>query len=210
MKINTIQSLGQSLGKKRAAFQIANETRSNRFSFGGFEIFAAASLLVLGASFRLMPHPANISPVIAVALFGGAVFPNRKSGIALALSILFLTDCILGFHDQMLSVYGATALVALIGGMLRGRRSFEQTTLAALASSGLFFLITNVSVWASGKIYARSWQGLGDCFVAAVPFAQRSVLGDLLFTGILFVSWSIIQKGLPQLKLARAGNSDGR
>ena len=40
-------------------------------------IWIAIALVVFGVVMRLLPHPANLAPVGAIALFGGAVLPRR-------------------------------------------------------------------------------------------------------------------------------------
>ncbi|MCV6605330.1 MAG: hypothetical protein OIF34_08485, partial [Porticoccaceae bacterium] len=56
-------------------------------------------LIVLAALSRLLPHPPNFSPLIAMALFGGAVIADRKLALIMPLLALLLSDLILGLHS---------------------------------------------------------------------------------------------------------------
>src|SRR2546430_13961183 len=51
---------------------------------------AALTAIILAAALsRLIPHPPNMTSVTAVALFGGAYFPDRRVAVFLALAGLF-------------------------------------------------------------------------------------------------------------------------
>ena len=62
----------------------------------------------------------------------------------------------------------------------------HRILLGSLASSTFFFLTTNFAVWASAGWYEKSWQGLMLCYTLAIPFFRNTMLGDLMFTGVLF------------------------
>jgi hypothetical protein len=65
----------------------------------------------------------------------------------------------------------------------------------SLASSLVFFLVSNFGVWMdvhSG--YARSIQGLLDCYVMGLPFFQWTILGDLIFTTVLFGAYNVFTR----------------
>ena len=94
-----------------------------------------------GAMFRLIPHPPNMAPIAALALFSGANI-NGVSAFLLPLSAMILSDLVLGFHNTVFYVYGSFALMVVIGKMLKNKRSFKILTVAALCSSVLFFVIT--------------------------------------------------------------------
>ena len=47
------------------------------------------------------------------------------------------------------------------------------------AASVMFFVVTNFCVWALGSLYPKTWEGLLACYVAAIPFFQNDLLGNL-------------------------------
>jgi hypothetical protein len=57
---------------------------------------------------------------------------------------------------------------------------------SALAGSISFFLISNFAVWAAWEMYPRSFAGLMTCYGAGIPFFRHGVVGDLLFTTVMF------------------------
>jgi len=49
------------------------------------------------AFFRVMPHPPNLTPIAAMALFGGAYFADKRLAFLVPVSALFVSDLALGF-----------------------------------------------------------------------------------------------------------------
>ncbi len=155
----------------------------------------ALSLIAMAAFARLIPHPANVTPVVAMALFSGSVLGRRAFAILIPLAALFVSDLALGFHDQMISVYGSIVLVSLIGILLTKKPSAGRVVAASVAGSTVFFLITNFTVWLSGEMYAKTGFGLIQCYTLALPFYRHALIGDLAFTGLLFGAWALLTSG---------------
>lgn len=157
-------------------------------------------LMVLAAAFsRLIPHPWNFTAVGAMAMFGGAYFPSKKQSVLIPLAALFISDLVLGFHSTMIFVYAAFALIGLIGWTLRSQKSIVQVGTLSLVSSAVFFLVSNFGVWAAGGFYAPTWQGLVQCYVAAIPFLDNQIYGDLFFTATLFGGYEALKRFVPQV-----------
>ena len=161
-------------------------------------IFAA---ILVAAALRLVPHPPNFTPIGAMALFSGA-YLGRKGVVAFAapLGALLLSDLVLGFYRGMPTVYFSVALVVIIGWLSLQRLSPLRIGAAAVASSVLFFVITNFGMWLSSGFYPRTLAGLEACYVAAIPFFQNTVAGDLFYATLLFGGWKIAETMMPRLK----------
>ena len=69
---------------------------------------------------------------------------------------------------------------------------------ATIGSSFIFFAISNFGVFLIG--YPNSLAGFIACYTAAIPFFQNSLVADILFTGILFISYDLIARSIPQLQ----------
>jgi len=155
------------------------------------------AMAVLG---RLIPHPANVTPIVATALFmsafGGAQFTGSRfakiGAVILPLAAMFVSDLALGFHNQMFSVYGSIVLISLIGFALAEKRSAGRVIVASVAGSTLFFLITNFTVWLAGEMYAKTSTGLVECYTLALPFYRNGLIGDLAYSGLLFGAWALL------------------
>ena len=157
-------------------------------------------LILAAAASRLLPHPPNFTPIAALALFGGAYFGAKRWALLVPLAAMLLSDLVIGFHPLLPVVYGSFALIVSIGFWLRTRRRPLPIAGAALASSLLFFLVTNFGVWALGSLYPKTLQGLLVCYAAAIPFFQNTLFGDAVYTVALFGSFRLIERGFPAVR----------
>jgi len=149
------------------------------------------SLLLLGIAARLVPHPWNATPVMAIALFGGTYLARRWS-LALPLAIMAGSDAILGWHTTIPFTWGAFLLTGLIGWWIRRRTSAGRITAGALTGSALFFLITNFGVWLVGGLYPPTASGFWQCYVVALPFLRGTLAGNLIYTAVLFGLYALL------------------
>lgn len=161
--------------------------------------------LILAAVFtRLLPHPPNVTPIMAIALFS-AVYLDRKHTFIIPLAVMFVSDCFIGFHDVIFWVYGSFLLIGFIGLWLRKHQGVAMTFGATFAGSLLFFLITNFGVWMSAQsIYTHDTTGLYQCYIAAIPFFRNALIGDVFYVGALFGSYELVKKFLPALFVAKS------
>ena len=157
-----------------------------------------AVVLILAAAFsRLIPHPPNFTPLAAMALAGG-VYLDRRFALLVPVLALFLTDAILGFHNLMVFVYGSFLAIGFLGLWLASHKKPMIVFGSALASSVLFFIVTNFGVWAmDGTLYAKTLAGLIECYTLAIPFFRNTLLGDVLYTGILFGLFELVFRFVP-------------
>lgn len=160
-------------------------------------------LIVAAAAMRLLPHPANIAPIGALALFSGAYLHSRFA-YAVPLAALFLGDLQLGLYHggTMAAVYLGFLASALVGrGLLheRGgagepgsghRRDRGGRVVAAVgAGAFVFWLISNFGVWLFFRPLTAT--GFAQCYMDALPFLGRSLLGDALYATLLFGGYQL-------------------
>jgi hypothetical protein len=149
-------------------------------------------LIVLGAVLiRFLPHPANVAPIAAMALFGGA-YLNKKNAVFLPLIIMFISDLFLGFHKTMPFVYGSFLLASIIGIGLKNKVKAKNVLGASLLSSLIFYVITNFGVWLTSGMYQMTFLGLVKCYVLAIPFFRNTVFGDLFYTVMMFGGYEVM------------------
>jgi hypothetical protein len=159
-------------------------------------------MILVAALSRILPHPANATPITAMALFGGTYFSNRGTAFAIPLIAMFLSDLVIGFHTQLILVYLCFMITVCIGFSLRSRKKLFPIGLATAASSIIFFLVTNFGVWLFDQLYPKTMNGLWTCYAAAVPFFRNTFFGDLFYVGILVGSFSLAEKIVPPLREA--------
>jgi hypothetical protein len=162
----------------------------------------AILLAILGASaLRLVPHPPNFTPIGAMALFSGA-YLGRRGLLAFAapLGAMLLSDAVIGFHSGMLFVYASIAAIVVIGWLALQTRTPLRIGAAAVASSILFFVVTNFGTWIVSGMYPLTVSGLTACYVAAIPFFQNTLAGDLVYSGLLFGGFALLERAIPALR----------
>ena len=72
-------------------------------------------IIILAAVSRLLPHPPNFTPIIAIGLFGGAYIKNRSLAIFIPISAMLIADLFLGYHSTIYWVYGSLFVISMFG-----------------------------------------------------------------------------------------------
>lgn len=129
-------------------------------------IFILISIAILS---RLIPHPPNFTAMNAIAFLGSTYLLGRNGSLLVLFAGMFLSDCLIGFHNQIFAVYFCFGLTTLLG-----RRYI-------LLAPFLFFGVTNFSEWILNPLYPKTLHGLELCYLAALPFLQNQILGDLFY-----------------------------
>src|SRR3954451_23552818 len=167
-------------------------------------LIALLSAILVAAALRLVPHPPNFSPIDAMALFSGAYLGRRAIAFVAPIGALLLSDLVLGFYHGQATVYFSVALIVMIGMVALPRRSPLRVGAAAIASSVLFFVITNFGMWLFSGFYPHTIAGLETCYVAAIPFFQNTIAGDLFYATLLFGGFRVAELLVPALGKGRA------
>jgi hypothetical protein len=148
---------------------------------------------------RLIPHWPNLTAIGASAIWMAYSWPKKNYSVLVPISALLISDMILGFHNQMLWVYGAITVSSLLIQKIGAEFSPKSLLKNSLLSTVLFFLITNFGVWTMGGLYSPTPSGLLQCFIAGLPFAVNDFLGTLLFgsIGLLAIQKAFHSKTAP-------------
>lgn len=159
-------------------------------------------ILLTLAFTRLLPHPVNVAPLGAIALFSGAIFRLKWLRYALPVALAILTDIVLVLtinaqYTSLPSYFGSPStwmmyvvyiLIAQLGYFAsKSGLAKKPLRIAGISLSGslIFFLVSNFAVWLGG-FYGYSLGGLTACYVAALPFLHHSLIGDLMYNALLF------------------------
>ena len=149
---------------------------------------------------RLLPHAPGLWPFAASALFAGRMLRIPALAVIVPLAAVLLSNVVLAGDDWRITlvVCAAVTLPAFAGMLIRRRRGALPVVGAMLSCSLIFFVATNFAVWAFGSLYPFTFEGLVQCYVAALPFLDKTVLGDLFWTAVLFGGAWLVQH-LPTL-----------
>jgi hypothetical protein len=153
----------------------------------------ALGLTLLGAVARLIPHPANFTPVGGMSLFGGARLRGWEA-YCIPLLLMAVTDPILsnvaGFSAYSYAtpfIYASFLINVWIGRrLLRRAITPGRFAGAVLLGSTQFFLITNFAWFQISGTYPLNGAGLLASYTAALPFFGRTLAGDFAYSGLLF------------------------
>ena len=143
------------------------------------------SFILAGLLLRLLPHPWNVTPLTAIALFSGANLRGPKGAVIL-FGILALSDLILGLHAVIPFTWGAFFLILLLARVMKGKFGFKRIFLGSLAGSTLFFLLSNLGVFLVTGLYPHTPEGFWRCYRMALPFFRNSLVGDWVYCLLIF------------------------
>lgn len=156
------------------------------YGLAGFLVLAGALLRVLG-HYQLIGLPPNFAPVSAIAMFAAVTLPRRLA-LIVPVALMVISDWLIGWYflPIMLTVYACFGVSTLIGLWLKRRVTLGRVLGSSLVGSTFFFLVTNAADWGFGNWYAHTAAGLGQAYLAGLPFFRNTVLGDLAYTGLAF------------------------
>jgi hypothetical protein len=64
------------------------------------------------------------------------------------------------------------------------RTTLLRGVAAAVIGPTSFFVVSNYGVWAAGGMYPRTWSGLVQCYVAAIPFYRNDLISTAIVLGV--------------------------
>lgn len=173
--------------------------QTNKFLFAFFLVALACSLRVLKVY--------NFSPIAATALFSGALFGRKYIAFVFPLVVQFVSDILVNtvvyhmedpflyfFKWEALFVYPTYILITLLGTWVGTNGKYVRVPVGALASTALFFVVTNFGAWLSEPMYTKDLSGLISSYTLALPFVQNSLLGDVLFSAFFFGSYYLANR----------------
>jgi len=120
---------------------------------------------------RFAELPANFTPLLASAIFIPQMMSNRLTQVLFPISILFLTDIVLGFYTVMPIVYLCMGLAPIIS-------SFNKNI---YMSGALSVLIWHIAV--NGAVYVTG-HGYPPFSAEAMIFDMRLLLSTMLFLAL--------------------------
>ncbi len=159
-----------------------------------------AGIILVAALSRILPHPMNFTPIVAISLFSAAYFKDTFQKYAIPFSIIVFSDLLIetisgyGFHSGTLVVYASFALIIVISSFILKNPTVFKVLASSALGSILFFLITNfallypeaaVSNPALG-VYSHDFSGILSSYSAGLPFFRNMFVGDLIYTSIMF------------------------
>ena len=154
--------------------------------------FILTIFILVGVLTRVIPHPPNFTAIGAIALFGGACFIDKRLSFLVPVSIMLISDLILGYHI-MLSVYISFIIIVFLGFRLARKRTSMKVVNTAIIASIIFFIITNFSVFLTSTLYSKNIIGLIECYTLAIPFFMNTLVANIFYSLLMFYSFSLVK-----------------
>lgn len=164
------------------------------------KVLFAIIVICFGAIYRLMPHPHNFTPVGAMALMGGMYLGKKYLALIIPVLVLLFSDFILNntvnriffeehsglvlWADYMTFNYIAIILTVGIGYILTRSSILNKIIGGSLATSIVFFVVTNFGSWITIPAYSKDISGLMTSYAAGVPFFANTLMSDVLFISL--------------------------
>ncbi|MEX2317748.1 MAG: DUF6580 family putative transport protein [Pirellulales bacterium] len=150
-------------------------------------------LVAIGVAGRWGQPDWEFTPIAAAAVFAGRYFSRVALAALVPLAILVISDLGLPAYDSLPVLFVKYVLMTLpvlfgrlLGDGSRGWGLAWRWGLCGLAPATLFFLTTNLAVWAFESDYPKTLAGLAQCYAAGVPFFRSMLAGDLFYLAVLF------------------------
>jgi hypothetical protein len=161
------------------------------------DLALVAFLVGFDVTARLLPHAPGFMPVAASALFAGRMLRTPVLAVLVPVAAMALSGIAMAGNPWPVTVivYAAITLPAFAGMLIRRHGGALPVVSAMVSCSLIFFAATNFAVWAFSGIYPLTWEGLIACYVAALPFLDKTVFGDLFWTAVLFGGAWLVQHG---------------
>ena len=140
-------------------------------------------ILVLSFS-RLIPHPWNFTPILAVGIFSGFYFRNFVISFFIVIFSMFLSDIIIGFHNTMFFTYISLCAAIALGIYIK-KLKFIEIVFSSLFASIAFFIITNFGAWLTLDMYEKNISGLMNSYILAIPFFHNTLASTFIYLFIL-------------------------
>ena len=151
------------------------------------EILPIGLILILALA-RLIPHPPNFTPIIAVAIVSGYFFKNLNFSLIILLMAMLISDLFIGFYENVFFVYASLLLITFIFHKISKKINFKNLFIFGFAGSLIFFIISNFGVWILGSPgvdnlpYDKNLNGLIECYILAIPFFGNTFLSTVIFS----------------------------
>src|SRR3989338_8454498 len=163
-------------------------------------LFTAILLIALGVFSRTIWHfwP-NVELVTSIALIG-SIFLNRRWTMLVIISVMAISDMIIGNTNIFIFTWSGFLFISYLGYLshlsdLRGGKKILQATGLGVAASVWFYLWTNFGVWLldSFGMYQRSFAGLLDAYIYAIPFFKYNLYGNLVLVPVSFTVYYLVK-----------------
>lgn len=166
-------------------------------------LLAFALLILTAAVYRIIPgRPFGFEPMIAMAVFGGAIIADKKWAFAIPLAAMLVSDALYealthahvvnmpGFYNGQWMNYLLIGGITFFGIFMK-RINVVNVAAAAIVAPLIYFVLSNTGTWAFHGGYQRpiTFSGWLQAMADGLPFLKWSLMSAVAFSGVLFGAW---------------------
>lgn len=164
------------------------------------KIIIASILIVVAVTWRIINHSYGLAPnleLVTMVSVLAAVIIGLRAAIVVPLVTMVISDMIIGNSSIFMFTWSSFAVIGLCATLLRKFNDKPKTQIIssvgfAIASSFLFFFVTNLGVWLQGW-YPATMAGLVTCFTLAVPFYRTMLIGNMIIVPSAILAWQVVR-----------------
>lgn len=157
-------------------------------------------LIALAVGFRVINHNYNFAPnleLVTTVSILAALIIGWRAALVVPLTTMIVSDMVIGNSSIFMFTWGSFVIIGLSALLLRKFNVKPKTQIIssagfAVASSFLFFFVTNLGVWLQGW-YPATWAGLTTCFTLAIPFYRTMLIGNLILVPASVAIWQVVK-----------------
>ncbi len=128
--------------------------------------------------------------IITALTLTSAVFLGGVWTFVVPLSIIAITDMVIGNSPVLVFTWSAFAVIGIFGWIFK-KYQIPNTkyrilglTSVGIISSIFFFLYTNFGWWLVSGMYPHTLDGLIQAYIMGLPFFKNNLIGNLIFVPI--------------------------
>lgn len=164
------------------------------------ETILITCLIAVAVTWKIINHQFQIAPnleLVTVVSVIAALSIGFRAAAIVPIASMILSDIIIGNSSIFIYTWSAFAIIGIGALLLRKLNSKPKLQVFSsigfvIASSFLFFVITNFGVWAQGW-YPATLSGLMDSYIMAIPFYRTMLIGNLIIVPASVASIQLIK-----------------
>ncbi len=162
-------------------------------------IIAALTLIILGVICRVLLKGVmmDVFFIIAVVSILSGLLLGGYYTFIVPISIMIITDLIIGNNMIFLFTWSGFAILAAIGYLLKSKQSLTIKKAPMIIGSGIagiliYDLWTNFGCWLGW--YPHTIQGLTTCYTVAIPFTLWHLITTTIALTVVIIPLTLLNK----------------
>lgn len=142
----------------------------------------------------------NFAPWMALSFAGGALLQRRLPGWIWSVVLVLCDLACCGFSQLQYTwtVFACYFIAGLAAGWVQKRASITAVLGGTVASSALFYFVTNTQAWLTNPVYSKNMAGWFQAVTVGDPqyqpqtwvFGLNSLTSDLVFAALLVAAYN--------------------